>query len=88
MLLGLEGLESRVMPDLVHRLIRFKAEVLSRLQIASRGRFGFHFGTIVVANSLAESELMRRDTATPISRPVYMLLRSFNLNPVIDARPR
>jgi hypothetical protein len=62
MLLGLEGLESRVMPDLVHRLIRFKAEVLSRLQIASRGRFGFHFGTIVVANSLAESELMRRDT--------------------------
>ena len=23
MLLGLEGLESRVMPDLVHRLIRF-----------------------------------------------------------------
>ena len=29
-----------------------------------------------------------RDTATPISRPVYMLSRSFNLNPVIDARPR
>jgi hypothetical protein len=26
--------------------------------------------------------------ATPISRPVYMLLRCFNLNPVIDARPR
>jgi hypothetical protein len=30
----------------------------------------------------------RRDTATPISRPVYMLSRSFNLNPVIDVRPR
>jgi hypothetical protein len=29
-----------------------------------------------------------RDTATPNSRPVYMLLRSFNINPVIDARPR
>jgi ABC-type thiamine transport system ATPase subunit len=29
-----------------------------------------------------------RDTATPISRPVYMLFRSFNLHPVIDARPR
>ena len=29
-----------------------------------------------------------RDTATPISRPVYMLFRSCNLNPVIDARPR
>ena len=30
----------------------------------------------------------RRDTATPISRPVYMLFRNSNLNPVIDARPR
>ena len=29
-----------------------------------------------------------RDTATPISRPVYMLFPTFNLNPVIDARPR
>ena len=29
-----------------------------------------------------------RDTATPISRPVYMISRSFNPNPVIDARPR
>jgi hypothetical protein len=29
-----------------------------------------------------------RDTATPISRPVYMLVRIFNINPVIDARPR
>ncbi len=29
-----------------------------------------------------------RDTATPISRPVYMILRSFNLNPVIDVRSR
>jgi hypothetical protein len=29
-----------------------------------------------------------RDTATPISRPVYMPYRSFNINPVIDARPR
>jgi hypothetical protein len=29
-----------------------------------------------------------RDTATPISRPVYMLSRNLNLNPVIDARPR
>jgi hypothetical protein len=29
-----------------------------------------------------------RDTATPISRPVFMLFRSFNPNPVIDARPR
>jgi hypothetical protein len=26
--------------------------------------------------------------ATPISRPVYMTLSTFNLNPVIDARPR
>ena len=26
--------------------------------------------------------------ATPISRPVYMLYRNLNLNPVIDARPR
>ena len=26
--------------------------------------------------------------STPISRPVYMLSRSFNLNPVIDARSR
>ena len=26
--------------------------------------------------------------ATPISRPVFMPLLSFNLNPVIDARPR
>ena len=29
-----------------------------------------------------------RDTATPISRPVYMLYRNSNLNPVIDVRPR
>jgi hypothetical protein len=29
-----------------------------------------------------------RDTATPISRPVYMIFRIFNLNPVIDARSR
>jgi hypothetical protein len=29
-----------------------------------------------------------RDTATPISRPVYMIFRSFNLNSVIDTRPR
>jgi len=26
--------------------------------------------------------------ATPTSRPVAMISRSFNLNPVIDARPR
>jgi hypothetical protein len=26
--------------------------------------------------------------ATPISRPVYMPFRNFNINPVIDARPR
>gem|GEM_PF-3555947 len=26
--------------------------------------------------------------ATPISRPVYMPFSTFNLNPVIDARPR
>ena len=26
--------------------------------------------------------------ATPISRPVYMIFRSFNLNPVIDVRSR
>ena len=55
------------MPDLVHRLIRFSTEVFSRLQIASRGCLEFHFGTIVVANWLAESELMSRDTATPTS---------------------
>ena len=30
----------------------------------------------------------RRDTATPISRPVFMLTRNFNPNPVIDTRPR
>jgi hypothetical protein len=29
-----------------------------------------------------------RDTANPISRPVYMLVRSFNINPVIDDRSR
>jgi hypothetical protein len=29
-----------------------------------------------------------RDTATPISRPIYMLYRNSNLNPVIDARSR
>ena len=26
--------------------------------------------------------------ATPISRPVFMIFRSLNLNPVIDVRPR
>jgi len=26
--------------------------------------------------------------ATPISRPVFMIYLSFNLNPVIDVRPR
>ena len=26
--------------------------------------------------------------ATPISRPVFMPFSTFNLNPVIDARPR
>jgi hypothetical protein len=30
----------------------------------------------------------RRDTATPISRPIDMIFRGFNLNPVIEARPR
>ena len=29
-----------------------------------------------------------RVMTTPISRPVYMIFRSFNLNPVIDARRR
>jgi ABC-type thiamine transport system ATPase subunit len=29
-----------------------------------------------------------RDTATPISRPVFMIFRSFNLNAVIDVRTR
>ncbi len=29
-----------------------------------------------------------RDTATPISRPVYMIFRNSNLNTVIDTRPR
>lgn len=30
---------------------------------------------------------MSRDKATPISCTVFMLSRSFKLNPVIDARP-
>jgi hypothetical protein len=42
------------------------------------------------------SSLRRREAApfnksrhaTPISRPVYMIFRNSNLNPVIDARPR
>ena len=34
------------------------------------------------------SSTTSRDTATLISRPVYMIFRSFNLNPVIDARSR
>lgn len=29
-----------------------------------------------------------RDTATPISRLVFMIFRSFNLNPACDTRPR
>lgn len=29
-----------------------------------------------------------RDTANPTSRPVYLLFRNYNLNPVIDARSR
>jgi len=39
----------------------------------------------------AENKSIRRtsrDTATPISRPVFMLSSSSNLNPVIDTRPR
>jgi hypothetical protein len=40
------------------------------------------------ATTLIEEGRTSRDTATPISRPVYMLFPSFNLNPVIDARPR
>jgi hypothetical protein len=34
------------------------------------------------------SKRTRRDTATPISRPVYMLYRNFNLNPVIEVHSR
>ena len=30
----------------------------------------------------------RRDTATPISRPVFMIFRSYNPNPVIGKRTR
>ncbi len=30
----------------------------------------------------------QQDIATPINRPVYMIFRSANLNPVIDARTR
>ena len=80
------------MPDLVHRLIRFSTEVFSRLQIASRGCLEFHFGTIVVANWLAESELMselmRRDTAPPTSRFVGNVTRNMNLHPAFNARTR
>ena len=36
-------------------------------------------------NSLSRTS---RDTATPISRPVYMSFCNFNINPVIDVRPR
>jgi len=38
--------------------------------------------------SLNEERRTSRDTATPISRPVYMLSHNSNLNPVIDVRPR
>ena len=37
---------------------------------------------------IAATRRTRRDTATPISRPVDMISRSFNINPVIDARSR
>ena len=89
MLLGLEGLESRVMPDLVHRLIRFFwTEVLSLLQIASRGRFGFRFGTIVLAGFSAECELMSRSIQPLGAALLTSVYDNYNLNPAFDALPR
>ena len=88
MLPGLEGLGSRVMPDLVHRLIRFERRSCRDFRLHHAAVLGSLVGTSVVACFVAEIQLMSRDTATPISRPVYMISRSFNLNPVIDARPR
>ena len=87
MLPGLEGRESRVMPDLVHRLIRLERRSFRDFRLHHAAVLSSNHGTIVVA-FWAESDLMRRDTATPISRPVYMISSSFNLNPVIVARSR
>jgi hypothetical protein len=39
-------------------------------------------------NNRELQESNKSSHATPISRPVYMLSRRFNLNPVIDVRPR
>ena len=41
-----------------------------------------------MSNAKMKKQRTSRDTATSISRPVYMIFRISNLNPVIDVRPR
>jgi hypothetical protein len=49
----------------------------------------FHEPAIYASPRLSnQTSRTSRATATPISRPVFMLTHSFNLNPVIDARSR
>ena len=58
---------------------------------AEQGLNGCKRGSEVKASSdIANITIRRtrRDTATPISRPIDMIFRGFNLNPVIEARPR
>ena len=61
MLLGLEGDESRVMPDLVPRLIRASGGLAAPSDCITRP-FWVPFGTGVLATSAAEIHLMSRAT--------------------------
>jgi len=59
MLLGLESLGGRVMPDLVHRLIRLNGGLAAPSDCITRP-FWFPLGKANVTTSVAEIELMSR----------------------------
>ena len=75
----------------VQRLACDGADLLGQFG-SEHGRAAFRAFVVVARGNGAQHwngrKRTRRGTATPISRPVYMVLRSFNINPVIDARPR
>jgi hypothetical protein len=87
MLLGLESLGGRVMPDLVHRLIRLNGGLAASSDCITRP-FWFPLGSAVVTTSVAEIELMSRVMTTTTSRPVSIFSSRYNLNPVIEVRRR
>ncbi len=87
-----EGGSSRLRPQ-EHTLCVFVFAVCPGLALSSMQIFDSQSCFLTCHQPKSKSpnnprSLASRDTATPISRPVFMIFRSFNINPVIDVRPR